>query len=177
MPASQSRPIAIPEKSAIGVVDVDTIESAEIIGVLGIWRAHAGEAGVPARDAVLPRPLRSYLRHISLVRWIAEDDDYEFRFFGDAHVQAYDMTRLPGYRLSETIAEAPEFGTALKSSFEFARLRKAPIAFRGTIGRDFPDARFVWFESLYLPLFGESGEIEFVMNASYYTPRNASQWR
>jgi hypothetical protein len=176
VPSFRPETVAVPETSSIGTIAPDTLESDELSGVMAVWREHAGEAGVPARDAVLPKPMRAYLRHISLVRWIAEDNDYEFRFFGDAHAQAYGVARKPGYRLSETMKESPEFTQALKSSFDFVRRQRMTLAYRGLIGRDFPDARFVWFESLYLPLRGDGDAVEFVMNASVYTPRNAGQW-
>ena len=114
------------------------------------------------------------MRHISLIRWIAEDNDYETRFIGDAHVQAYGETSPAGYRLSAVIAERPEFGNMLKSSYDMARVRRAPLIIRGFIGPEFPDARFVWFETVYLPLRGPGDDVEFVMNAAVYQPKDGT---
>lgn len=39
------------------------------------------------------------------------------------------------------------------------------------MGRDLSHARFDWFETLYLPL-GVDGDVEFILNASVYQPRD-----
>ena len=79
-----------------------------------------------------------FMRHISLIRWIAEENDYETRFIGDAHVQAYGETSPAGHRMSTMIAERPEFGNMLRSSYDMARMRRAPLIIRGFIGTNFP---------------------------------------
>jgi len=115
-----------------------------------------------------------HMRHISLIRWIAEEDDYEARFIGDAHVQAYGESSPPGHRMKAVIAERPEFGNMLRSSYDMTRMRRAPLIIRGFIGNEFPDARFVWFETVYLPLRGSGEDVEFVLNAAVYQPKDGA---
>jgi hypothetical protein len=150
------------------------ISSEVLKKVLGIWEQQAGEHGVPTRDQLLPRRLAPFMRHISLLRWIAEESDYETRFIGDAHVQAYGETSPAGSRMRALIAQRPEFGNMLKSSYDMVRVRRAPLIIRGLIGPEFPDARFVWFETVYLPLRGTGDDVEFVMNAAVYQPKDGT---
>lgn len=172
MPRAQ--PIEKPSNSSMSILAASEISTKAISSVLGIWQRHIGAHDIPARDSVLPKPMAPFMRHISLVRWIAEDDDYETRFIGDAHVQAYGETSPPGHRLKTVIAERPEFGNMLRSSYDMTRIRRAPLIIRGLIGNEFPDARFVWFETVYLPLRGAGSDVEFVMNAAAYQPKDGT---
>jgi len=172
MPRAQ--PIATPENSSMSILGPKDISSEVLKKVLSVWESQAGDHDIPTRDQVLPKQMSPFMRHISLIRWVAEDNDYETRFIGDAHVQAYGETSPAGYRLSTVIAERPEFGNMLKSSYEMARVRRAPLIIRGFIGPEFPDARFVWFETVYLPLRGLGDDVEFVMNAAVYQPKDGS---
>src|SRR5271155_4648452 len=166
MPRAQAQPIATPENSSMSILGPKDISSEVLKKVLAVWQSQAGQHDIPARDAVLPKSMAPFMRHISLLRWIAEESDYETRFIGDAHVQAYGATSPAGYRMSSVIAERPEFGNMLKSCYDLARVRRAPLIIRGFIGAEFPDARFVWFETVYLPLRGHGDDVEFVMNAA-----------
>ncbi|HTW36901.1 MAG TPA: hypothetical protein VMD53_19945 [Rhizomicrobium sp.] len=158
----------------MSILGPQEISSKVISDVLAVWQSRAGKHDIPARDAVLPKPMAPFMRHISLMRWIAEESDYETRFIGDAHVQAYGETAPAGHRMSTTIAERPEFGNMLKSSYDMARMRRTPLIIRGFIGPEFPDARFVWFETVYLPLRGPADDVEFVMNAAVYQPKDGA---
>ena len=152
----------------------DDISTKVISDVHAVWRRNAGSHDIPSRDQVLPKPMAPFMRHISLIRWIAEEDDYETRFIGDAHVQAYGETSPPGYRMRTVIADRPEFGNMLRSCYDMTRIRRAPLIIRGFIGAEFPDARFVWFETVYLPLRGNGEDVEFVMNAAVYQPKDGA---
>jgi hypothetical protein len=171
---AQAQPIATPENSSMSILGPKDISSEVLKKVLGVWESHAGDRDIPMRDAVLPKPMAPFMRHISLIRWIPEENDYETRFIGDAHVQAYGATSPAGHRMSATIAERPEFGNMLKSCYDMTRMRRAPLIIRGFIGAEFPDARFVWFETIYLPLRGLGDDVEFVMNAAVYQPKDGT---
>jgi hypothetical protein len=174
MPRAQVQPIATPSNSSMSILGPADISSEVLKKVLAIWETRAGDHDIPTRDAVLPKALSPFMRHVSLLRWIADENDYETRFIGDAHVQAYGETSPAGHRMSTTIAARPEFGNMLKSSYDMARMRRAPLIIRGFIGPEFPDARFVWFETIYLPLRGNGDDVEFVMNAAVYQPKDGT---
>jgi hypothetical protein len=172
MPRAQ--PIPTPSNSSMSILGPNDISSKVISSVLSIWQSHTGMQSIPTRDDLLPKPMAPYMRHISLMRWVAEENDYEVRFIGDAHVQAYGETSPPGHRMSITIAERPEFGNMLRSCYDMVRTRSTPLIIRGFIGNEFPDARFVWFETVYLPLRGSGDDVEFVMNAAVYQPKDGA---
>ena len=174
MPRARAQPIATPANSSMSILGPNEISSEVLKKVLAVWKSHAGDHDIPTRDAVLPKPMAPFMRHISLLRWIAEESDYETRFIGDAHVQAYGATAPAGHRMSATIAQRPEFGNMLKSSYDLARMRRAPLIIRGFVGPEFPDALFVWFETIYLPLRGNGDDVEFVMNAAVYQPKDGA---
>lgn len=159
----------MPEKTKIVEISPDQLESAEVRAVFAVWEQRRNGRPMPSRDEVLPRPLGKLLRNISLMRFIPETDDYEMRFIGDAHVQAYGPNS-PGQKISDTKAASPQFVAALKYSFDLARTRRAPVGYRGIMGRDLSHARFDWFETLYMPL-GTGDETQFILNASVYQPR------
>ena len=168
LPANPS--LGSPKNTLIVEITPDQVESTEVRAVFAIWQQHKGSRAMPSRDEVLPRPLGKLLRTISLVRVMPETNDYELRIVGDAHVQAYG-TNSQGMTLSDITTASPEFVAALKYSYDLVCARRAPIGYRGIMGRDLSHARFDWFETLYLPL-GVDGDVEFILNASVYQPRN-----
>lgn len=174
MPRAQVQPIEAPSNSSMSILAREDVSTKVIASVVDVWQSHAGLRGIPARDALLPKAMAPFMRHISLLRWIAEEDDYETRFVGDAHVQAYGATSPPGFRMRTVIAERPEFGNMLRSCYDMARTRSEPLIVRGFIGKEFPDARFVWFETVYLPLRGDGNDVEFLMNAAVYQPKDGA---
>jgi len=174
MPRAQVQPITQPSNSSISIHGPHEISTKVIADVLSVWKSRAGKRDMPTRDEVLPKAMAPFMRHISLIRFIADEDDYETRFIGDAHVQAYGETSPAGHRMSTVIKNRPEFGNMLKSCYDMARTRRAPLIMRGFVGAEFPDARFVWFETVYLPLRGNGDDVEFVMNAAVYQPKDGA---
>jgi hypothetical protein len=47
------------------------------------------------------------------------------------------------------------------------RISGHPHAFHGSIGLEDIGARFVWFETVYLPL-GQAGSVDRILNAAVY---------
>jgi hypothetical protein len=164
---------AIPDKTVIVPAGPDQFESPEIHGVYRIWTETRGERPMPTREEMLPRPLARYLRNVSLVRIIPEAQDYEMRIIGDAHAEAYGWNGQ-GLRLSQLRASAPEMVEMLRDSYDLVRTFRRPLGFRGILGRDITQAKFDWFETLYLPL-GSGGVVDHVLNTSVYRPKDG-QW-
>lgn len=163
-------PHRTPEKTIILPVAPADFESPEIRAVYSVWDEKRGERPMPMRSEILPRPLARQLRFISIVRVIPETNDYELRVIGDAHAEAYGWNGQ-GLRISQLAASGNVMGEMLRDSYELVRTFRRPLGFRGILGRDITQARFDWFETLYLPL-GSGGVIDHILNASTYRPKD-----
>ena len=163
----------VPETSTVKLVKPQALGTPELRRVYAIWESCRATRALPGRSDMVPGALGKYLRLVSLLRVIPERDDYEFRIIGDAHVQAYDAYHQ-GQRMRDVVAEAPGYGSALKSTLDnVVRTRKAR-AWSGLVGRDAGIARFAWYESLFLPL-GETGAtVDHVLSAAVYLPRSGA---
>ncbi|HEY2033879.1 MAG TPA: PAS domain-containing protein [Rhizomicrobium sp.] len=166
-------PMTAADVTRIIEIAPDALQSPEVKAVCAIWQERRGSRPMPTRDEVLPRPLAKFLRYISLTRFTPESGDYEFRIVGDAHVQAYGAN-AQGERLSQTKSASPEFVAALTHCLDLVRSRRAPLGYRGIMGRDLSQASFDWFETLYMPLGTDS--VDFILNAAVYRPREG-KWR
>jgi hypothetical protein len=153
--------------SSVDVIAPADAESTAVRHVVQVWRKWCGFSAMPARAKLSPRDLGRTLSNISLARVIA-GSDYEFAIIGDKHVQAYGHS-YQGRRLSEVIAAAPRFGRQLQASYDYVRMTGRPLGFRGMIGHDVPDARFEWFETMYLPLGSQAEGVDHVLNVATYS--------
>lgn len=153
--------------NAVQVIAPADAESVAVRHVVQVWRRWCGFSAMPTCAKLCPRDLGRTLPNISLARVIS-GSDYEFVIIGDRHVQAYGHS-YQGRRLSEVIAAAPRFGRQLQASYDFVRTTGQPLGFRGMIGHDVPDARFAWFETVYLPLGSSGTGVDHVLNVATYS--------
>jgi hypothetical protein len=163
----------IPERTTITEIALGELEAPEVCAVLAIWNVQRGAKLMPTREEIFPRALGRLARNVSLIKVLTETDDYEFRIIGDAHVQAYGQNPQ-GMLVSEVIGNIPKYGQLLKGSYDLLCAKRAPVGFRGVIGRDVTRARFDWLETLYMPLGTAEGCVEYIMNAAVYTPRGGA---
>lgn len=161
----------MPEKTEMAEILPAAFDSPQLHEIYAIWNEQRGTRAMPERNDMLPRPLGRLLRYISLVKFLSETGDYEFRIIGDEHVQAYGLN-AQGTKFSTLIGQTPEFGAILKYTYDLVRKRRTPTGFRGLMGRDLTHARFDWLETLYLPLAPEDGDVDYILNASVYRPRD-----
>ncbi|HEY2033762.1 MAG TPA: hypothetical protein VGH02_08760 [Rhizomicrobium sp.] len=149
------------------------IESGRVRTVYEAWDRWRGARTMPTRNEIVMRDLGNAAANVSLVHVLPQENDYEFRVIGAAHIQAYDLN-FQGKRMSDALALSPRFGKILKSSYDMVCAMRRPYAFRGVVGRDAPNARFVRFETCYLPFGPSPDKVDYVMNAAFYTPRGGS---
>lgn len=164
---------SIPEKSSVVPITFEDIESERVRVVYDAWLRWRGARPMPTRNEISLRDLGNAAANISLVHVMPEQSDYEFRVIGDAHIQAYGMN-FQGKRMSDALAFSPRHGKILKASYDMVCAMRRPYAFRGIVGRDVPKARFARFETCYLPLGSSPDEVDYVINAAFYTPRGGS---
>src|SRR5262249_9799318 len=96
--------------------------------------------------------------------------DYEYRLVGDMFAWAYG-TNFRGLHLSQIEQAAPEHGARMRQMYERVRAAAEPLAIQGWVGRDVPQSRFVYYETVLLPL-GEDGEtVDHILVTSFYVPK------
>ena len=154
--------------SAIGVADVMCEQTQSLVRAWKKWR---GWHAMPSYRAWVEADLGPHMDHSSIARVIDDGQDYEFEYIGDAHVRAYGINHQ-GKRVSDVSRLSPRFGKQLKASYDLVRISGHPHAFHGEIGAEDSAARFVWFETAYLPL-GEAGCVNCILNAAVYQLRDS----
>ncbi len=157
------------DKTAIEAISLADVVSVEASVLVQSWKKWRGWNAMPPYSAWRDANLGPYAAHASIARVVDGGQDYEFEFIGHAHVHAYGVDH-GGRRISEILELAPQFGRQLKASYDLVRISGHAHAFQGSIGPEHPYARFVWFETAYLPL-RENGTVSHILNAATYKLR------
>jgi hypothetical protein len=160
-------PDATLPSTEIVTISLDDLAAAETRSMLAIWNEKCGGRKFPARSDITPRAMAPVLRNISLLAVLHEENDYEIRVIGDAHVEAH-PAGAQAKRISETQAQDAIWYGRIRSALDHVVSTGAPLAFRGTIGGDLGDSGVAGFESVFLPL-GPAGErVDHVIVATAY---------
>ncbi|HUO88767.1 MAG TPA: PAS domain-containing protein [Rhizomicrobium sp.] len=168
--AGSLEPQRAPDRSSLYAASLDELDNPAVRTGASYWRMLKGARKIPARSELSPRDMRAILKHVLLLRVIDGGADYEYRIVGDVHVQAYGM-QFQGSRLSTLEARAKGLGNMLRGLYEHVRVTAEPFAVRGWIGREVKDARFVYFESAFLPLGDDGLTVDHIACVSVYVPR------
>jgi len=157
-------------QTAVAAVGLADIVSAETQMIVQAWKKWRGWHGMPDTTAIDEADLGGHIENASIARVIDGGRDYEFEYIGAAHIRAYGANHQ-GSRVSDICRLSPRFGKQLKASYDLVRISGHPHAFQGTVGPENADARFVWFETAYLPLGGQ-GQVDCILNAAVYHLRS-----
>ncbi|HVU21245.1 MAG TPA: hypothetical protein VHE09_10985 [Rhizomicrobium sp.] len=168
---SDGMPDLSPRMPSVSAISVSEVACEATRALVQAWKKWRGWHLMPPYRAWIEADLDSYHQHASVARVIDDGRDYEFEFIGDAHVRAYGVNHQ-GRRVSDIARYSPRFGKQLKASYDLVRISGHPHAFQGAIGDLDSSARFVWFETAYLPL-GSPGSVDWVLNAAVYRLREA----
>lgn len=159
-----------PEHSTSVVIAPDEIDNAVGRAAYAYWRMLKGGRIMPARAELSPRDMRGILRNVVLLRVIDGGEDYEYRIVGELFVWAYGV-QFRDMRLSQIEAAAPQHGARMRNLYEHVRSGGAPLAFRGWVGREIPNARFVYYESLLVPFADDGVTVDHILVTSFYVPK------
>jgi len=151
-----------PDQTAVHAVALDELDSLVLKLAAEYWRSLCNGRRFPARADLHPRDMAGFLRDLFLVRIIDGGADYEYRIVGDAQAQAYTVP-LKGRRISEIAVAAPWFGHIAAFTYEYVRRSGEPLALRGGVGREFPEAKFVYHESVFLPLGASDDAVDHLL--------------
>ncbi|MEJ1969179.1 MAG: PAS domain-containing protein [Rhizomicrobium sp.] len=173
MPIAAARslePQHAPDRSSLYAISLDELDNAAVRAGADYWRMLRAGRNLPSRAELSPRALRAILRHVVLLKVIDAGADYEYRIAGDAHVEAYGMA-FRNMRLSQIEATLPDYGGMMRGFYEHVRATAEPLATRGWVGRRIADARFVYFETVFLPLGDDGQTVDHIACVSVYVPR------
>jgi len=165
------QPQPAPETSSSQVLDLDEVENPLVRTGVNYWRSLRNGRRFPARAQLQPRDISGILRNIVILRVVDGGKDFEYRLVGDVQVQAYGFN-FQNLRISQIIAVAPEFGNLMYGLYEHVRNTRDPFAVRGWIGKEVPDSKFVYHESVFLPLGEDDETVDHLVIVSVYVPRS-----
>ena len=152
------------------VIAPDEIDNAVGRAAYAYWRMLKGSRAMPARAELSPRDMRGILRNVVLLRVLDGGADYEYRIVGELFVWAYGL-QFRDMRLSQIEAAAPEHGARMRKLYEHVRTHAEPLAFQGWVGREVPQSRFVYYESLLVPLADDGRTVDHILVTSFYVPK------
>jgi hypothetical protein len=158
-----------PEQSVVALVAYDAVENAITRTAASYWTALKGNRVLPARAQLAPRDMRAILSNVVLLRVVDDGRDYEYRIAGQAFVWAYSAP-FGGLFLSDVEAANPEHGERMRALYEHVRSTAAPIGLQGWIGRNLPQARFIYHETVLLPFGDDSARVDHILIASFFVP-------
>jgi hypothetical protein len=161
-----------PERSSTSLIAPEDIENAAGRAAYAYWRMLRGGRKLPARAELSPRDMKGFLRNVVLLRVIDGGRDYEYRIVGELFVWAYGVQFRDKF-LTQIEAAAPEHGARMRNLYEHVRTNAEPLALRGWVGREIADSRFVYHESVLLPLGSDGDTVDHILVASFYVPKAA----
>lgn len=170
-PSILTLPKSMPD-GASGVISLEAIESPLVRQGVDYWRALKGARSYPARNDMKPREMAHLLRNIILLRLIDGGKDYEYRIVGDAHVISHGFS-MQGLRVSDVDRFSPGYGPVLKSLYDRAVRRRDVYAFRGWMERGDKNMKYIYSESVFMPMGPDEATIDHVLNFSVYSPRDS----
>ncbi len=152
------------------LVTLDGLESPVVKQGADYWDVLRGTRRYPSRKEIHPRDLTAIIRNMLLIKVIDGGADFEFRFAGDAQVQAY-VVPFQGRRLSQLALGSPVFCCSLRDVFLHVIGSGAPAAVRGNMGLFFSRVKYAYCESMILPLGASDDAVDHLMVFSTYVSR------
>jgi len=138
----------------------------ELMRLLELWRAEAGDGGIPPRRVMSPRLLKSFLRDIALYERVANDTGqrrYRVRLIGTAFAQI--LGDLTGKFIDEAIA--PDFAVRWHAALDATLGARAPLRFLGR--EDTKGMTFLTGEFFSAPLLADDGQMNLVLAAARFS--------
>lgn len=134
------------------------------------WKKWRGARRFPSKDDLQPRDIAPALRHMILTRVIDGGTDFENRIVGDAQVRAFAIP-MQHRRLSDVGAAAPGLRLILQRVLMHVAQHGEPLAIRGRVGRDIPQANFTDTEAAFLPFGATDDAVDHIAIFNSYVMR------
>ena len=138
----------------------------ELLKLLALWRANAGESTIPLRRVMSARMLKSVLRDVAIYERIARPEEvrrYRVRLMGTGF--AHIVGDLTGKFIDEAIAA--EFVPRWHAALDATLGAHAPLRF---VGREDTNGMiFLTGEFFSAPLMADDGEVNLVLGSARYS--------
>jgi hypothetical protein len=140
----------------------------ELVKLLDLWRANAGENGIPLRRVMSARMLKSMLRDIAIYERVVTAEDarrYRVRLIGTGF--AHIVGDLTGRFIDESVGAdfVPRWHAALDATLG----ENAPLRFVGR--EDTNNMIFLTGEFFSAPLAADDGQVNLVLGSARYSGR------
>lgn len=149
-------------------VALQDIDSELLREALAMWLAKKGARRYPAREAISPRDMLRFLRHVTLYRVTEDGRDFEYRVMGDAAVQAWGRSFV-GYNTARLNAVEEGMGDVLNRICASVARRGEPLVLRGELARGAQE--HIGQESVFLPLGPDDATVDHVLSVSWFSAR------
>jgi hypothetical protein len=150
-------------------VSLAELESPVVKQGAAYWRSLRGSRRFPAYEDLHPRDFAPILANTLLVKVVDGGADFEFRIAGEVQIQTFALP-FAGKRLSELKDTSLAYNYVLKGLFGHVAEFREPVAVRGQLGPGFPNVRFGYFESIFLPLGAKDDAVDYLLGFSAYGP-------
>jgi hypothetical protein len=138
-----------------------SFEAAALGEILSVWRAQAGDDGIPLRSRLTARVLKPYLGYISIIERPADAPSrHRVRLFGMR--LAENLGEMQGKYLEDVLA--PEVVRHWQARIELALRENRPMRFVSRVDAD--KKYHLISESLWAPLRGDDRETPMVLMAA-----------
>lgn len=169
-PSSEALATVTPDTAEVvgARIGVTEIDSSLLNGLLAMWNSKKNGRRFPAREAISPRDMVNFLRHVTLYRVAPDGSDFEWRVMGDAAVQAWGKN-FSGFNAAQLNAVEPGMGDVFRRICASVARRREPLVLRGTLTKG--PYEHIGQESLFLPLGPDDQTVDHVLSASWYVAK------
>jgi hypothetical protein len=159
-----------PDECPIEFPRLEDVDHPILVQGIAYWRSLCAGRKYPMRSDVTLRGLASLMHNTLLLRVIDGGRDYEYRFEGDAHVQAQGVS-IQGRQWSDVSQNCSSRRQLNKMVYNRVVADAAPLAVHGWMERDSQHWESIYREGVYLPLGPVDGPVEHILGFSVYFPR------
>lgn len=146
----------------------EDIQSAVVREAIDVWSAKKGARRYPSRDALTPRDMMRFLRHVTLYRLKDGGTDFEYRVMGDAVVQAWGRSFV-GCDSAKLNRIRAGMGDVIQRICASIARRGEPLVVRGVLSKG--EYEHIDQETVFLPLGPDDTTIDHVLSVSWYAPK------
>jgi hypothetical protein len=166
---TQSPSSVAPVTDGATVIAIEDAVNPFVKAGVAVWQSLCGQRKFPARADLTLRAMAPFLPYAVIIAVIEDGADFEFRYVGEAQREAF-KTYFKGMRVSQIEAVAPELGGLLRGAYGLAASTGVPFAVRGRVDHEPPGSKFLYHESVFLPLGASDATVDHLLVVGVQIP-------